>query len=194
MKFLLVSIILLSPLQAAPRKIKFQGVVKEGERFQKTITRKLQFTLDPERGGWTIEVEPAKKEKLGEEACTYFASTATPPFHFENPRYIWPGYSDVKDVVQITRREFFFVTTVDDCERVADAAEILSHPTTNTEAEFIKAGTQFTLKPFGRGVLTILDAEIETCDDCGEPENPRPEQAIKWMRFEVEITLPDVRK
>src|SRR5262249_21000637 len=109
MKYLLVFMILLSRLEAAPRKIRFQGVVKQGERFQKTITRNLHFTLDPEIGGWTIEIEPTNKDKLGEEACTYFASIATPPFHFDNPRYIWPGYSHVKEVVQMTRREFSFV-------------------------------------------------------------------------------------
>ena len=188
-------LLILAPALGAkePGTVEFAGEVSNGDEFRKAISTDLDFVLVPDEGGWTVEIEP--RHQTGAAGCANFASVATPPFHFFNQRYISPGYEyDAAAAVKLSPREFFFVTTVEDCLRTGNAADILSHPGSFSKPEVAQADRDFDRKPFGAGRLWILDSKTSSCGRCGGDDKPMEGERIEWLRFKVEIHMPPAKR
>jgi hypothetical protein len=88
--------------------------------------------------GWHITVR-AQKAAPG---CGDFVSVATPPYRFDNPRYLDTGYGNTaRDAVSRTPREFYFALTCADYKRMAAQVKRMLWPDSGPVARQIWAGS-----------------------------------------------------
>ena len=113
-----------------------------------------------------------------ETRCELSAWVANPPLraHYDteiDAAYDWTAEQEV----QMSPREFRFVTNCADYERLYELSQ--------TDAE--KYLANLTLLAKGEGRLWITDSRITHSHGVVSPENV----AVEWMKFSVEIKLPN---
>jgi hypothetical protein len=93
--FISLFFLALSSISAAPqdRLVTFVGETTEGQTFRKSIGRGRDFVLMPNSNGetgWTLEVSP--QGRPSDPDCKDFLWVVTPPYHFQNVRYLDTEY------------------------------------------------------------------------------------------------------
>src|SRR5690348_4346832 len=91
--------------------LKFSGEVSEGQTFRKSLGHGLDFVLapttEPEITGWTVKVSP--RDKPLDPECADFLWVVTPPYRFQNARYLDTSYrTTAQEAVRWSPREFSF--------------------------------------------------------------------------------------
>ncbi|MBI3280710.1 MAG: hypothetical protein HYZ57_12810 [Acidobacteria bacterium] len=81
---------------AGQKPLRFSGEVARGREFRKEIGQGLLFALAPVNygegiEGWQIAVTPQTPASQDGE-CHEFSWIATPPYRFQNPRYVDTSY------------------------------------------------------------------------------------------------------
>jgi len=183
----------LSSLAAAgqDRNFTFTGEAFEGKNFRKDIGHGLDFVLTPsswgdEITGWTIEVSP--QVKPSDPECDDFLWVATPPYHFQNMRYLDTSYGmPAQEAVRISPREFSFVLNCMDFETERQRVELVLQPNGASQQEVDDARAKLRTSPLGKGRLWIEDSKITPGHDSGTGEGLG---AIHWIKFKVEIRFP----
>jgi hypothetical protein len=170
-----------SGLPVGLHSYKITGELIRGEKFAKEFGNNLILELSPTDTGWLIEI----KEKTHPDDD--FLWVATPPFRFDNPRYLEMVYGrDIQQTVEWTPRDFFFVTSYLDYQKLKEAIPKVLWPT-GESPETIQAAEQLILGseiPKGTGHLQIIDAQIT-------PPNPQnPQGVIEKLQFEVILFFP----
>ena len=171
--------------------IAFSGEVSADKNFARPFGP-LRFRLNSEEAsaGWWIEVVPA--EGVNSENAEY-VWVVTPPYHFENIRYLDTSYGTrAEDAVKDSPRDFNFVLDQEQFHRAADLVNIAaySHPV-NLESSNVEFDQQsqdavaaLESLPIGKGRLQILDSRVNSSagqDGLG---------AIEWLKFRVELHVP----
>lgn len=166
------------------------GEVEAGETFERAFGDGLLFRLAPNRNappnppGWTIEVRAAPD---GEHD---FVWAATPPYHFDNPRYLDTSYGrSAAEAVARDVRTFGFATSEADHEVLAEAAGFLASsrppdmsPRAHEAArDSLRALWSTAMDSVGRGELRITDATVS------DPETHPPGGRIERLAFEVKL-------
>jgi hypothetical protein len=181
----------LSSLSAASqdRPLIFTGVAVEGQTFRKSIGRGLDFVLEPNPDGdtgWTIEVSP--QGKLPTPACIDFLWVATPPYHFQNVRYLDTQYgTTAQDAVHSSPREFNFVLNCADFETESKRVEMAIYPNGAPQQQVDDAIAKLGTSPLGKGRLWIEDSKVTPGHDGGTGKDLGE---IRWIKFKVEIKFP----
>ena len=153
--------------------------------FVLAIGGQLELRLEPELQnrnppGWTIRVSA-----VGRESADY-AMVATPPYRFSNPRYIDTGYGLTgRQALAWSPREFAFVATEPDYAAAMRAIGLVLWPGNNPKAEVEMARDALTRLASYPGVLRIEDGRATP------PNAEDPLGAIDWMRFRVDLCVPD---
>ena len=91
---------------AQNRSVTLTGEAVEGQAFRKDIGRGLDFVLEPNPDGdtgWTIKVSLQGKPSTPE--CEDFFWVVTPPYHFQNVRYLDTQYGIPLRMQCVTRPE-----------------------------------------------------------------------------------------
>jgi len=171
------------------RPASFVGEAVEGQSFRKSIGRGLDFVLQPNSDGdtgWIIEVSP--QVKPSDPDCDDFLWVVTPPYHFENARYLDTEYGiAAQDAVRYSPREFSFVLNCADNQRESKRVDLTIYPSSASEQETDKALAKLGSSPLGTGRLWILDYKITPGHKSGADEDLG---AIHWIKFKVEIKFP----
>ena len=171
--------------------ITFSGEVSADKNFDRPFGP-LRFRLNSEEAsaGWWVEVVPA--EGANSENAEY-VSVVTPPYHFENIRYLDTSYGTrAEDAVKDSPRDFNFVLDQEQFHRAANLVNlgVYSHPLSEnkSEVEFDQesqnALAALESLPIGKGRLQILDSRVDRStgqDGLG---------AIEWLKFQVELHVP----
>ena len=166
--------------------VEFSGEVNRGQLFEKDVGSGLLFRLwpsaDPVIPGWTIEIR-SKAEPKHE-----FSYAVSPPYRSWNPRYLDVSYSNTaKDSVAIREREFNFVLSDADFERVAVALDRILWSYGHTEEEMRQAEKTLATVKMGKGKLRIIDSRVGGNDQSHSGW-------IEWIRVEVELCIPKAPK
>ena len=183
----------LSNLSAATPgpSITFIGEASEGHTFRKSIGEGLYFVLMPDSmgggiTGWTIEVSPQGTPSNPE--CNDFVWVVTPPYHFQNARYLDTSYGlTAQEAVRRSPREFDFVMCCDDFMTERRRVDRVLWPYTYSKQEVDEALAKLGSSPLGKGRLWVEDFKItpghksDTAEDLG---------AIHWIKFKVDIQFP----
>jgi hypothetical protein len=179
--------------EAAPcLRLSFAGEVPSGEKFERKFGGKLLFRLNPANAsyGWTIEVVPEIQDQPAEREYVW---VVTPPYHFNNVRYLDTAYgTSSEEAVRESPRDFNFVLNEQQFNRAADLVDlaISSHPLSDhrTPEELGKESENAIrdLKAFSvsKGRVTILDSRVNPTGgdkDLG---------SIEWLKFKVELQVP----
>ena len=176
---------------AAPsERITFTGEVSENQTFRRSIGHGLELELQPtdmDPGnitGWTIGVAPA--ERPSDPECADYVWVATPPYHFQNARYLDTSYgTTAQAAVRMSPREFNFVLNCADYH--TESARVDQALYSPSETEKNDAIANLGTSPAGKGKLWIEKYRItpgresESNDDLG---------AILCIWFRVEIVFP----
>jgi len=171
--------------------ITFSGEVSADKDFDRPFGP-LLFRLDSQEAssGWWIEVVPAKETKSENDEYVW---PVTPPYHFENIRYLDTSYATrAEDAVKDSPRDFNFVLDQEQFHRAADLVNIAaySHPVNleSSNVEFDKESQDaigaLESMSIGKGRLQILDSRVDRSagqDGLG---------AIEWLKFRVELHVP----
>jgi len=181
----------LPSLGAGPsdRSISFVGEVSEGQTFRKSIGHGLDFVLTPSDSGWTIEVSP--HDKPTDRECDDFLWVVTPPYHFQNVRYLDTEYgTTAQEAVKVSPREFHFVLNCADLKTESKRVELVIYPSNASKEAVDEAGAKLGSSPSGEGRLWIKDSKIS-------PGKKTPDNddlgLIHWIKFRVEIKFPAKR-
>jgi len=176
---------------AQDHSVSFSGEVSQGQTFRKSIGHGLDFVLTPsstEDGttGWTIQVSP--QGQTVDPECTDFVWVVTPPYHFQNVRYLDTSYSTTaQEAMRVSPREFQFVLNCADFKTESRRVDLAIYPSTASKQEVDDAMAKLGSSPLGRGRLWIKRYRItpgrkaEAGADLG---------AIHWIEFKVEIRFP----
>ncbi|MFZ0964507.1 MAG: hypothetical protein WAO35_26890 [Terriglobia bacterium] len=183
-----------SSFGAAPpdRSVTFIGEATEGQTFRKDIGHGLDFVLMPDAGGrritgWTIEVSP--QGKPSDPQCEDFLWVVTPPYHFQNARYLDTSYGiPAQDAVRNSLRVFNFVLNCSDFGTERKRVELAIYPNGASEQEVDEARAKLGSSPLGKGQLWIIDSKITPGHKSGTAEDLG---AIHWIKFKVEIEFPE---
>jgi hypothetical protein len=172
--------------------VTFVGEATEGQTFRKSIGSGLDFVLMPDSmgggiTGWTIEVSP--QGTPSDPECKDFLWVVTPPYHFQNARYIDTSYGTTaqKAVTVGSQREFNFVLNCADYETERKRVELVIYPNGASEREMEEAQAKLGSSPLGKGSLWIVDSRITPGHDGGTGQELG---AIHWIKFKVEIKFP----
>jgi hypothetical protein len=181
----------LSSLSAASqdRSITFLGEASEGQTFRKSIGHGLDFALMPSSGwstGWTIEVLPQGKPSAPE--CGDFLWVVTPPYHFQNARYLDTQYGiTAQEAVRRSPREFSFVLNCADFMKESGRVDRVLWPYSCSKQDVDDSLAKLGTSPLGKGRLWIEGSKITPGHESGTAEDLG---AIHWIKFKVEITFP----
>lgn len=172
-----------APASQAPAdsaEVRFSGEVLRGQIYEHDVEHNLIFRLTPavsdEGGGWVIgmlpSVEPADEP-------LEFVEIATPPYHGYNDRYLaaTAGYS-AREAVAVTTRKFYFVQSVADEHMASEVVNAELYPSTVSEDEKTRIGTEGSRIYLGSGEFHIVRSRI-TPGKGGEPDT------IAWVKFDV---------
>jgi hypothetical protein len=158
----------------------FIGEVADGKTFEREIAHGLFFRLaatGDKVSGWNIEIVPKSGAPQDE-----FSRVATPPYHFENPRYLDTSYAvKAKNAVAFSPRTFNFVLTKSDYEVAADFVESIIYANTASKGDLKEKDRKAAKVEVGAGELYVLDSRITP----GESENETGK--IAWIKFEVKL-------
>jgi hypothetical protein len=188
---LLVAAVLLTGLapdaDAQSRTIRFSGEVSRGQTYSREIHPRLEFLLRPSPvepdgwAGWWIGVAPKTNRAAG---CDDLVWVATPPYRSNNPRYLDISYgTTARQALAHSPREFSFVLNCADYRTEERWVARLLWPYSSTGKELTEAREKLGACPLGKGRLWIRDSRIVS------PTAADPER-IGWIRFDVEIDLP----
>lgn len=158
--------------------IHFSGEVSRGESLEKRLWNDLIFVLKATDSGWDISVTG------GEDRDSDFVWVVTPPYRFDNARYLGTVYGhSAADAVAWTPRAFSFVTNPMDYVRAGDAVRKLLWPSRLPEMEIKAVEKTLAQVPKGNGMLKITGAKSSATK--GDFEG-----RIESLSFEVEIRPP----
>jgi hypothetical protein len=167
----------------------FTGEASEGKTFRKDIGHGLDFVLasNPDSStGWTIEVSP--QAKPSDPECEDFLWVVTPPYRFENPRYLDTTYGiTAQDAVHRSPREFSFVLTCADYLIEVERVDRVLWPYNYSKQEADDALAKLGSSPVGTGQLWIEDSKITPGHKSGTAKDLG---AIHWIKIKVEIEFP----
>jgi len=174
------------------RPLKFSGEVSEGQMFRKSLGHGLDFVLaptrEPEITGWTVKVSP--RDKPLDAECADFLCVVTPPYRFQNARYLDTSYGvTAQEAVRWSPREFSFVLNCADLKTESERVNRVLWPYSYSQQEVDEAQAKLGSSPIGRGKLWIKDYRITPGQESGESEAVG---AIHWIKFEAEIQFPAV--
>jgi len=183
----------LSSLSAASqdRPITFSGEASEGQTFRRSIGNGLDFVLMPVSmgggiTGWTIEVSP--QGKPSDPECNDFVWVVTPPYRFQNSRYLDTEYGiTAQEAVRRSPREFSYVMSCADFMMERQRVDRVLWPYTYSKQEVDDALAKLGSSPLGKGRLWIEDFKITPGHRSGTAEDFG---AIHWIKFKVEIKFP----
>ena len=184
-------VLALSSISAAPqdRSVTFTGEATEGQTFRKNIGHGLDFVLMPNSigiTGWTLEVSP--QGTPSDPDCRDFLWVVTPPYHFQNVRYLDTGYGmTAQKAVSFSPRDFSFVLNCADYETERRRVELVMYSSNASKEEVDEARAKLGSSPLGKGWLWIVDSRITPGHDGG---TARELGAIHWIKFKVEIKFP----
>jgi hypothetical protein len=158
----------------------FSGEVFSGKEFRHSISRSIDFILEPE---WTIAIVPNEAE--GD--CKEFASVVNAPYRAHrqleiDATYGWTAQNEVDD----SPREFYFVSNCLDYRVESERLNIVLWGYSHTEREYNEALAKLGSSRLGTGRLWITAFKITHSGDTSEDNTGK----IQWMRFAVEIKLP----
>lgn len=160
----------------------FSGEVSDGEEFHRIINDKLEFRL--RASDWTIEVSP----RVTKSGCEEFASVVSPPYRGHNALHFDESYGvTAEEEVSWSPREFEFVTNCEDYSIEAKRLEIVLWPYSFTKQEADKALAELGTSPVGKGRLWVTASRVSHASDTPDDKLGK----IEWMRFAVEIRLPN---
>ena len=112
----------------------------------------------------------------------------TPPYHFQNARYLDTGYGiTAQEAVRDSPREFSFVLNCADYERESKWVELAIYPSDASQKEVDEALAKLGSSPLGQGRLWIEDSKITPGHKSGSMQDLG---AIHWIKFRVEIQFP----
>jgi hypothetical protein len=159
------------------------GEVTRGNAFQQDIGRGLMFQLAPPSNapdaGWVIEIVPKTQPAGG---AVEFSSIATPPYHTYNDRIIVPAYGrSASDVLNLKKRTFFFVDSVNDEHRAEEVVNAAYYPTDLSDQDRVRVAAEEHGIQISQGQLHILKAHTSRGKIPGAPDR------IDSIRFELEI-------
>ena len=176
---------------AQDHSISFSGEVTQGQTFRKSVGHGLDFVLTPSSmgggiTGWIIQVSP--HGQTVDPECTDFVWVVTPPYHFQNVRYLDTSYSTTaQEAMRVSAREFQFVLNCADFKTESRRVDLAIYPSTASKQEVDDAIAKLGSSPLGKGRLWIKRYRItpgrksEAGVDLG---------AIHWIKFKVEIKIP----
>jgi hypothetical protein len=181
-----------APVSAQVHSITFSGEVSENQVFRKQIAQGLDFVLTPNTmqpgviTGWIIEVSPHIRPT--DPQCHDFAWAVTPPYHFQNARYLDTSYNTLaQDAVGASPRDFKFVLNCVDLKAEWERVNRVLQPLDYSKSEVEEARAKLGSSPAGTGRLWIEDYKITP----GERSSPGVDLGkIRWIRFKVQINLP----
>jgi hypothetical protein len=175
-----ISLIWVSPTSFSANEagiIRFSGEASQGTSFKRKLWNDLVFVLTATDGGWDISVTD------GKDADTDFVWVATPPYRFDNPRYLGAVYGrSAKEAVAWTPRPFSFVINRTDYSTAEDAVRKLLWPSGISDAELRVAELNLMKLPKAHGLLKINQTKLSEVG--GAPGR------IESLAFEVEIRQP----
>lgn len=185
----------LSSVSAAPqdRSVAFLGEATEGQTFRKNIGHGLAFVLMPDSmgggiTGWTIAISP--QGKASDPDCEDFLWVVTPPYHFQNVRYLDTQYGvTAQEAVRDSPREFSFVLNCADYETERKLGELAIYPSSESKQKVEEAQAKLGSSPLGKGRLWIEDSKITPGHDSATGQDLG---AIHWIKFKVEIKFPAI--
>jgi hypothetical protein len=149
----------------------FSGEVREGQEFRKSLSPDLDFVLRLPGG---IDIVPKPRELT----CDLSAWVANPPLMAHHDTEIDAAYDwTAEQEVQTSPREFRFPTNCADYERLRDLSQ------TDPKKYF----ANLTSLAKGQGRLWITDSRVTHSHSAVGPENG----SVEWMKFSVEIKLPN---
>jgi hypothetical protein len=181
----------LSSLSSASQDnlVTFTGQASEGQTFRKDIGHGLDLVLIPNSDGdtgWTIEVSP--QGKPSDPECEDFLWVVTPPYHFQNARYLDTQYGiTAQEAVRNSLRKFSFVLNCADYETESKRVDLVIYPSTASKQEVTDALAKLGSSPLGKGRLWIEDSKITPGHESGAANDLG---AIHWIKFRVEIKFP----
>ena len=161
------------------------GRVQQGQAFEAAFAQDLLFRLEPEThpnnpGGWTIQITPAS------DLQSDYLMVATPPYRFSNPRYVNTGYGITAEAaLSWAHREFAFVAEAHDYDTAREALSVLLWSGTHTPDEVVRAQAAMEELPTYPGSFLIEDGATTP------PDAQRPLGEIDWIRFRVELCVPE---
>jgi len=177
----IISLIWVSPTSFSANEagiIRFSGETSQGTSFKKKLWSDLAFVLRATGVGWDISVTD------GKDADTDFVWVATPPYRFDNPRYLGTGYGhSAKEAIAWTPRAFNFVVNRTDYSIAANAVRKLLWPSGISDAELRTAELNLMRLPKANGLLKIKQAKLSGT-------NGATATHIESLAFEVEIRQP----
>lgn len=147
------------------------------------LGREPFFVLKATGDGWDTSVTG------GTDANTDFVWVVTPPYRFDNPRYVGTGYGhSAADAVAWTPRGFSFVLDSTAYSTAADAVGKLLWPAGASDSQIRAAQRTLSQMPRADGLLRIKQAGLSATDGAGGAR-------IESLAFEVEIHPPiDLRE
>jgi hypothetical protein len=157
--------------ECAQGAICFSGEVREGQEFRRRLSDRVEFVLRlPD--GVDIVTESA------EAGCNPQLWVANPPFMAHHDTEIDAAYDwSAEQEVKTSPREFRFFTNCEDYQTLYDLSQ------SDVEKYVAKRG----LLAKGHGRLWITDSKVTYAHDNAVDGNG----AIEWIKFGVEITLPN---
>ncbi len=160
--------------ECAQGAICFDGEVREGEEFRRALNDDLEFVLRLPGGIDFIS-------RHSEGSCSLSSWIANPPFMAHHPTEIDAAYDWMaEDEVQDSMREF---KIVENCGRFQSLYDLVYFPTKSDPQKYFELlrGTP------GSGRLWITGSRVSHHHDGGSDGHG----AIEWLKFVVEIRLPD---
>jgi hypothetical protein len=176
---------------ARDKRINFSGEVSQGQTFRKSIGYGLQFVLMPAsaRGGitgWTIEVAP--QGPPSDQQCSDYVWVVTPPFRFQNARYLDTGYGiTAQEAVRASPREFSFVLNCTDFKTELHRLDVVLWPYSYLKERVDEAMPKLGSSPLGKGRLWIEGYRITPGGISPVGNEPG---AIHWIRFKIQVEFP----
>src|SRR5947209_17115239 len=169
--------------------ITFAGEASQGQAFRKSIGHGLDFVLTPNSAqpgvitGWTIEVSP--QVRPADPQCTDCVCVVTPPYRFQNARYLDTSYGTTAQVaVRTSPREFSFVLNCADFKTERERLERVLWPYTYSKKDVDEALAKLGSSPVGKGRLWIENYRITPGQKSAAGVDPG---VIRWIRFKVKI-------
>ncbi|MGB9028553.1 MAG: hypothetical protein WCC27_00425 [Acidobacteriaceae bacterium] len=171
----------------SPAAVCFSGEASAGKSFRQAINSQLEFLFDPDDAGWTIEIVPLEPQPN----CDEFAAVLTPPYRYHADLDIDMTYGiSAEEEVADSPRRFSFVTNCGDYKIESDRLQIVLWPYSFSEQQVNKATAALGTSAHASGCLWIVASKISHAADTSENKLG----AIEWMRFSVEIRLPNANK
>ncbi len=188
----LICAVLASPSGGAGvNRISFSGEVSQGQTFRKSIGHGLEFVLMPVSAGgditgWTIEVAP--QGTPSDPQCNDYVWVVTPPFRFQNARYLDTEYGiTAQEAVRASPREFSFVLNCADAKSEQGRLDVVLWPYSYLPRQVDEALAKLGSSPLGKGRLWIEKYRITP----GRKSTAGVELGvIHWIKFKVQLEFP----